>query len=115
MICWYCYWGWPEVIYEIYMRAANEIGSDPLHWGPAHVVWEDENFTSAERCLENFEEFRGKCTDEELAVVRRSLEELAEVPLEIRDIAKEYEDAAEDNPNIHPKDYPPPPHIKMIS
>ena len=84
---------WPDVIADIYRRAVWDLGGDssPLLWGPAHVVWEDCNFDSAEDCLHDFEEnvTWGKqwndFSDEQLRIVRRSLEELARIPENIRE------------------------------
>ncbi len=84
-ICWYCHWGWSQPVKEIYNEACEKLGYEsPLHSGPAHVVWEDEGFGSAELCLVNFDQYKGDYTDEELQVVRWSLEELVKIPLNIR-------------------------------
>lgn len=85
-ICWHCYGGWAEPVAEIYKGALKRLNGDgsPLHFGPAHIVWEDENFDSAEWCLEHFDEYQGDYTDDELSVVRWSLEELAKLPIAVR-------------------------------
>ena len=115
MICWYCHWGWPKVIADIYDEALGKMAENrsALHFGPAHVVWEDENFTSAECCLEDFEWYKGDYSEEELAAVRWSLEELAKIPMEIRNVAAEYEERAEEE-DLHPDDFPPPEDMEMI-
>lgn len=102
MICWYCYWGWPKPVAEIYREALNRLGGNesPLDYGPSHIVWADENFDSVEWCLEHFDECRRDYTDEELAVVRWSLEEMAKIPLEIRN------PWPEDYDGEHPENFP---------
>lgn len=108
-ICWFCHWGWPKPIADIYIRALHDLGGDdrPLHFGPAHVVWEDENFDSAEWCLENFEEYAGGFSEKDLVVVRRSLEELTRLPLSIRREPEGYDDE-------HPEMFPPPEGLAMV-
>jgi len=117
MICWYCHWGWPKVIHDIYAQALEKLdgNSSPLHFGPSHVVWEDENFHFAEWCLEKFEDYKHDYSEEELSVVKWSLEELSKVPMEIRTVAEEYENAAsEDWLRVRPEDYPPPEGMEMV-
>ena len=107
--CWYCHWGWPKIVADIYTEALKRLdGYDsPLDFGPAHIVWGDENFESAEWCLDNFEKYKGDYTPEELEVVKWSLIELAKLPLDIRDIwPEDYDDE-------HPELFPPPPDIIM--
>lgn len=115
--CWYCHWGWSKVVSDIYKEAERRLGdldtrgtqNDPLHFGPSHIVWDDENFDSPEWCLEHFEDnnYGDKCTAEELAIVRWSLEELAKVPLDQRCIEpKEYE-------GDHPENFPPASNVVM--
>jgi hypothetical protein len=101
-ICWSCYWGWPRPVADIYKKAVKDLGGDssPLHFGPSHIVWEDENFDSAVWCLENFETYKGDYTDGELAIVKRSLEELAVLPEAIRDIVPEGYDGKD--PALYP-------------
>lgn len=52
-ICWYCHWGWAKPVADIYEKAVDLLDGDssPLEFGPAHVVWSDENFEMAEECL----------------------------------------------------------------
>ena len=88
---------------EIYQSALRELAGDesPLHYGPSHIVWDDENFHAGEWCLEHFDEYRGDYSLAELAIVRKSLEELSRLPLSIRCIEpEEYDD-------LHPELYPP--------
>lgn len=101
--CWYCHWGWAKPVAEIYKRALDDLGGDstPLHYGPAHVVWDDENFDLAQGCLDDFEKYGAGFSERELAIVRRSLEELASLPMEERDIWPD------DYDGIHPENYPP--------
>jgi hypothetical protein len=109
-ICWNCFWGWPKPVYEIYKKALDKLDGDEslLHFGPAHIVWEDENFDSAEWCLENFEQYRGDYCDSDLEIVRESLIELSKIPVDQRD----YE--PEDYDGKNPANYPPPENIEFI-
>ena len=113
-VCWYCHWGWSKPVMEIYEAAQARLlevsinNWSALHFGPSHVVWEDENFDSAEWCLEHFDEFSEKLTEEEKKIVRWSLEELAKIPLEIRcPEPKDYD-------GKHPELYPAAQGIEMI-
>lgn len=103
MICWYCHWGWPKPVAEIYQEALAALDGDemPLHYGPAHVVWEDENFDLAQACLDDFNERQYDYSAGQLAVVRRSLEQLAALP----ESAWNAEPA--DYDGFHPENYPP--------
>lgn len=113
-ICWYCYWGWAKPVFDIYaaaqvkLVALNKDAMSALHYGPAHIVWEDENFELAEWCLENFDNHTGTLSKEELDIVRWSLEELAKIPLETR--CPEPKDYDEE----HPENYPPPKDVEMV-
>ena len=87
----YCYLGWPIAVTNIYLKAlaALDGDNDALCYGPAHIVWDDGNLDSAEWCLEHFDEqaeeyAKGMYTKDELAIVRRSLEELINIPLNKR-------------------------------
>lgn len=110
MICWYCHWGWPAPVAEIFLKARDALGGDdsPLRYGPAHVVWDDENWDHAGWCLAHFEKYKGDYTDEELLIVRRSLEELAALPVENWDVVPD------DYDGEHPEQFPPPPNVKMV-
>lgn len=110
--CWYCYWGWPEKVCQIYDRALMD-----LHWreevllfGPAHVVWEDENWNFIDECIKGCDKpWNGvvSINAEEMAIVKRSLEELKALPYD--EVAVE----PEDYEGKHPENYPPPDGVKM--
>jgi hypothetical protein len=102
-VCWYCHWGWPVPVVKIYDRALSDLNGhwEPLHYGPGHIVWEDENFDCAQWCLDHFKQHDTRFTDSELAIVRRSLEELAALPREAWDIVPA------DYDGRHPENYPP--------
>ena len=109
-MCWYCHWGWPKPVADIYLAAKNELeemGSSefPLHSGPGHIVWSDCNFDSAQWCLDNFETPRGDYTDAELAIVRKSLEKLAILPAD----AYEYPFSYDDDVEFEDYEHQPPP------
>ena len=80
--CWYCYWGWPSQVAEIYDRWLDVAGERAMQYGPAHIVWSEENFERehVQWCLDHFQEYTGYHAEEELAAVRRSLEELLALP-----------------------------------
>ena len=101
-MCYWCYWGWPKPIRDIYDDCVEVAGYDAMHYGPAHIVWADENWDRAQWCLDHFEEYTHGYSDAELAVVRESLERLVAVPDEFKDIPDEWDD--------NPKDHPPPKH-----
>lgn len=109
-ICWYCYWGWPKPVAEIYQKALKDLDGyeDPLQFGPGHIVWSDENFDSAEWCLEHFDEYKSDYSDEELVIVKRSLQELAILPENVRCVEPE------DYDDEHPELYPPPSDVEMV-
>ena len=110
MSCWSCYWGWPKPVADIYARAVEKLDGywDPLHFGPAHLVWSDENFDGAEWCLKHFDEFKGDCNEAELEIVKQSLEELSQIPIDIRCVEPP------DYDSKHPENFPPPEGIEMI-
>ena len=116
MICWYCHWGWPKAVHDIFVAAKEKLGGKdgPLLFGPSHIVWEDENFSSAEWCLEHFEDYAQDLTAEEKAVVRWSLEELIKIPLPERDPCPRKYDEQDDADELDPNDYPPPAGMEMV-
>jgi len=105
--CWWCHWGWPKPIKDIFNEAKEKLGNyeEPLLFGPAHVVWSDENWSSAQWCLDHFDDDieDSYYSSEQLAVVRESLERLIAVPDEYKTEPKGYEDDDE-----NPASYPPP-------
>jgi hypothetical protein len=106
-ICWYCHWGWPKAIRDIYDQALAKLdGCDSaLNYGPAHIVWDDENFDSAQWCLDNFDMYSKDLSEEEKRVVRWSLEQLLLLPKNVIDAQPE------DYDDEHPENYPPPKEI----
>ena len=115
-ICWYCYWGWPKPIADIYLRAKDDIdaiawsdGEHALKYGPAHIVWADENWDSAEWCLKECDSTSfGDWNTATLEIVRRSLRELAELPEDIRESQPAEYDGE------HPEKYPPRDGLEMV-
>jgi hypothetical protein len=61
-ICWFCYWGWPKPVADIYLKALAKLdGYDsPLHFGPAHIIWDDENFDRAD-AANGIKEYKTPC------------------------------------------------------
>ena len=110
-ICWYCYWGWPRPVADIYQCAIDALGGDPapLHFGPAHIVWEDENFAAAEACLASFAQCQWDYTEQALAIVRTSLLSLAALPFAVREVCPT------DYDGEHPEQFPPPAGSMMVN
>jgi hypothetical protein len=85
----------------IYKEAMGRLMKEPhaeewdaeaaMHYGPAHIVWDDFNWSMVEWCLENFEEYADHEEHDkvDLEHVRWSLEELAKIPLEEREALEE--------------------------
>ncbi|MDY6957642.1 MAG: hypothetical protein SVK08_00660 [Halobacteriota archaeon] len=111
-ICWYCYWGWPSDTADIYYKAVNRLQGDesPLHFGPSHIVWEDENFEDhhIEWCLGQFDEYKDDYSESDLSAIRWSLEELLKIPRPLRC------PQPDDYDGEHPELYPPPKEIVMV-
>lgn len=108
-ICWYCHWGWPKPVADIFLRAKAALGDDYwLDFGPGHIVWSDENFDSANWCLEHFDEYSDGMDEHSKSVVRKSLEELKALAPELYDV--EPEDYDDENP----QNYPPPAGAEMV-
>lgn len=107
-MCWYCYWGWSKPVKEIYNKYAEIAGESAMHYGPAHIVWEDENFERehVQSCLDHTEWWADAMTDysiEELLAVKQSLLALLMLPDEILAPAPSaYYDSNED-----PSKFPP--------
>jgi len=110
MICWYCYWGWSEQVAAVYTKALAALDGyeSPLEFGPAHVVWSDENFDCAERMLEEFDSCKSELCSSDLAIVRQSLVELAAIPMDVRC------PEPEDYDGEHPELYPPKEGVVMV-
>jgi hypothetical protein len=118
VICWYCHWGWPRPVYDIYRRALANLDAIPgwdgeyaLTSGPAHVVWADENWDSAEWCLAECDK-TGAHWDHfppaVLEIIRQSLRELRALPEDQREVEPE------DYDGEHPERYPPPAGVEMV-
>ena len=104
MICWYCFWGWSKEVVDIYEKYIYVAGEFAMHYGAAHIVWDDENFERehVQWSLDHFDEYkREDCTEEENEAVRQSLIELLELPDSL--LAPE----PEDYDGEHPENYPP--------
>ena len=105
-MCYWCFWGWPKPIRDIYDDCAKRLGSElPLLYGPGHVVWSDENWRSAQACLDHFDEWQGGYSANDLPIIRESLERLIEVPDEYKTEPNGFDAARHD-----PADFPPPDH-----
>ena len=111
-ICWYCHWGWAKPVAGVYREALRRLDGYkcPLHFSASHIVWEDENFEDSHVrwCFEHFDEYGHDYTDEELAVVRWSLEELLKIPEDARCIEPE------DYDGKHPELYPPTVDVERV-
>ena len=101
--CYWCYWGWPKPIQDIYDKAVADLGGweDPLEFGPAHILWSDENWDCVQWCLDHFSDNPSDYSDDQLAIVRRSLIELLAVP-------DEYKVEPADFNGQNPAAFPPP-------
>ena len=109
-ICWYCHWGWSKPVADIYLKALGKLDGyeSPLHSGPAHVVWDDENFGCAQACLDGFDKYTDGYTKEEMDIVKESLIELAQLP------ESAYEVIPDDYDDEHPELYPPGEGVEMV-
>ena len=107
-MCYWCHWGWPKPIRDIYDGCVNQLcgNESPLLHGPSHIVWADENWDSAQWCLDHFNKYKGDYTDDKLRVVRESLERLIAVPDEYKQEPIGFDDDSD------PADFPPPEHWK---
>ena len=116
--CWFCYWGWPKLVREVYEEAVQEInalggdGESAMDYGPGHIVWSDENFEKCDVrwCIEQGRAGKNwhddpEETDAVKAVVLRSLERLLELPDEMLSSPKDYD-------GEHPENYPP--KVEMV-
>lgn len=111
MICWYCHWGWPQPVAEIYDKGVAAAGEMAMHHWAGHVVWSDENFDTEtiQECIASAKngEDREDLTDEQVAVVVESLEALLMVPEDIRCCEPE------DYDGECPANFPPPNGLVM--
>lgn len=101
MICWYCYWGWPEQIVAIYNKYKDLAD---LEYGKGHIVWSDENFANEDiqYCIDS-------CNSIEDAAVEASLRELLAIPENIRYCEPENYDGE------FPENFPPPQGLVMVN
>lgn len=120
-ICWYCSWGWPKPVADIYDKYEAIAGESAMRYGPAHCTWADENFERelVQSELDGFDEHVSKwnwedraCTiarhsPEELAAVKQSLVELLSLPDDVLVPRPDYDDE-------HPADFPPPADFEML-
>lgn len=109
-LCWYCYWGWASPVADIYNGAVKRLhgNEDPLLYGAGHLVWADENWDYVDWCIENFDDYKERYSQEELTVVMWSLKELQKIPLEQREIEpKDYD-------GCNPEAFPPPVGIEVV-
>ena len=107
-ICWYCHWGWPKAIKNIYEQATEKLDGDtsPLNFGPAHIVWEDENWGSVQWCIDHFDEYSKDFSEHEKSVVMWSLQELLKLPEHVLNAEPD------DYDDEHPENYPPPSDVE---
>ena len=91
-MCWYCKYGVAKAVAAIYSEALDKLNGNmmPLHFGPAHIVWEDFNFADGhvQWCIDEFDNYKGDWREDQLAVVMWSLEELIKIPEDEREIAQ---------------------------
>lgn len=83
-------------------------GESALEYGPGHTVWSDENFDDVRWNIKecdssSYKDWRPGVID----IVRRSLQELDNLPQEIRNPPSEYD-------GEHPENYPPHEGMEMV-
>ena len=95
---------------EIYLAALEALSgdSDALEFGPAHIVWSDENWDCAEMCIRDFDSDSSGLGCDQLAIVMWSLKELADLPIEQREVEPA------DYDGEHPELYPPADGVEMM-
>jgi hypothetical protein len=112
MMCWYCHWGWSNPVADIYEKYLPLAGEPAMHYGPAHIVWDDENFKRSlvQACLDDWDEWVQKYRDDEngyslpeLAYVKASLVDLLALDDAVLSPAP---DDGWDNPAAHPPTVP---------
>lgn len=102
-ICWYCHWGWSKPVVDIYRRYLAIAGEEAMHYGAAHIVWDDENFERehVQWCLDHFEQYkRDDATDAENDAVRDSL--IALLALSDGELAPKPADYDNEHPDLFP-------------
>ena len=70
----------------IYHKYVEVAGESAMHYGAAHIVWDDENFgrEHVQWCLDHFEEYKHKeATTAENEAVKQSLLDLLALPDEV--------------------------------
>lgn len=102
-MCWYCTYGLPQPVAEVYKKYEALIGERDLDSGPAHVVWGDFNLGthSINYCIQACDE-RGIIDAEDYSLVKASLVELLAIPEIVR------------CPVECDTDEPPPPGMVMV-
>lgn len=112
-MCWYCYWGWPKQVRQIYDNLVSEVGEDAANYGYAHIVWADENFEEdhVRYCIARCREARHSDPHYEAAeATLYSLEQLLALPKHVREPMPDSKDYDAD---AHPENYPPPDGLEM--
>lgn len=113
--CWFCYWGWPLPVADIHDKYLRIAGESAMYYGPAHIVWADENFERehVQWCLDNYESWCAEWglkhdgqTPEQWEAVRASLVELLALPDDVLYPVPEAFDVTEDDAD--PSAFPPP-------
>ena len=105
MMCWYCYWGWSKAVRDVYNKYIEIAGDSAMHYGAAHIVWDNENFERChvQWCLDNFEKHRREdCTNEENEAVKQSLIDLLKLPDNILSPMPEEYEAGDSGPENYP-------------
>jgi hypothetical protein len=112
-ICYWCHWGWPKPIRDIYDRADKALNgnADVILNTLARTVWENENFDdfNVRRCIYEIEmgiPGSDGYRREDQALVVETLRELLLVPGEMRQPPEDFEESDGE----HPENFPPPTH-----
>lgn len=71
--------------YDAALKALEALGFNEmvLNYGPAHIFWEDDNFETAQYCLDNFDDHKGEFSQVELEICRWSLKNVIEYAPEL--------------------------------
>lgn len=133
-MCYWCYWGWPVELADIHDESVERIeaileplrfnketfeevqteppsGFSALHFGPGHVLWEDENWDCADYCLKECDgEMVEGWVPAAVEVLRDSLRRVIALPDHLK---REPEGYSEDETD--PKDFPPPWPVRHYS